>query len=271
MKKILPLCSLLILLSSLTINAQTTFCRQVRANLPDDKILKIENLQIPINDGNETYPLNNLTRTISSGTGFALASNGLIVTNYHVIAGAASINVKGINGDFSTSYKAKLILFDRANDLAIIQIEDHNFCSIDSIPYIIKPISSDVGENIFVLGFPLRASMGDEIKLTNGIISSKTGFQGDITAYQISAPIQPGNSGGPLFNKEGGLIGIIKAKHRIAENVSYAIKVSYLKNLIELLPVLPLLNNESYISDLPLSEQVKVLNKYVYVIEKNNL
>jgi hypothetical protein len=64
------------------------------------------------------------------------------------------------------------------------------------------------------------------------------------------------------------LIGIIKAKHRIAENVSYAIKVSYLKNLIDLLPVSPLLNNESSISSLPLSEQVKVLNKYVYVIEK---
>ncbi len=125
-----------------------------------------------------------------------------------------------------------------------------------------------MGENIFVLGFPLRASMGDEIKLTNGIISSKTGFQGDITSYQISAAIQPGNSGGPLFNQEGGLIGIIKAKHRTAENVSYAIKVSYLKKLIDLLPVAPEFNDKNSISGLSLSEQVKILNRYVYVIER---
>ncbi len=187
------------LFSWLTLNAQTTYTKRNGGNLPDRKILKIDS------ETNETDDLKLYSsNTISSGTGFALASNGLIVTNYHVIADAASINVKGINGNFSIFYKAKVILFDRTNDLAIIQITDHNFCSIDSIPYVIKPLSSDVGENIFVLGFPLRASMGDEIKLTNGIISSKTGFQGDITAYQISAPIQPGNSGGPLFNHEGG-------------------------------------------------------------------
>ena len=254
----------------LTLNAQTNYCERIDSDLPDKKLLNVDAAiyEGPGEHNFKSYSSNSLNNTTLSGTGFALASTGLIVTNYHVIAGAASINVKGINGNFSRSYKAKVILFDRTNDLAIIQIEDHYFCSIDSIPYVIKPLSSDVGENIFVLGFPLRASMGDEIKLTNGIISSKTGFQGDVTSYQISAPIQAGNSGGPLFNQEGGLIGVIKAKHRIAENVSYAIKVSYLKNLIDLLPVVPVFNNESSISGLALSEQVKVLNKFVYVIEK---
>jgi S1-C subfamily serine protease len=109
--------------------------------------------------------------------------------------------------------------------------------------------------------------MGDEIKLTNGIISSKTGFQGDITSYQISAPIQPGNSGGPLFDKFGNLIGVINAKHIGAENVSYAIKVSYLKNLIDLLPTEPTLNNINVLKNLSLSDQVKQLNKFVYIIE----
>lgn len=66
--------------------------------------------------------------------------------------------------------------------------------------------------------------MGDEIKLTTGVISSKTGFQGDVSLYQISAPIQPGNSGGPLFDNKGNLIGIVNAKHKGAENVGYAIK-----------------------------------------------
>ncbi|MEI7978788.1 MAG: serine protease [Bacteroidota bacterium] len=205
----------------------------------------------------------------SSGTGFAISSNGLIVTNYHVIEDATNIKVRGINGDFSTSLKAKVIVSDKNNDLAIIQILDDSFTNISKIPYTIKTSTTDVGENIFVLGYPLRSSMGDEIKLTNGIISSKTGFQGDITTYQISAPLQPGNSGGPLFNKFGNLIGIVNGKHIGAENVSYAIKVSYLKNLIDLLPRAPNFNTINSLANLSLSNQVKQLNKFVYIIEVN--
>jgi S1-C subfamily serine protease len=111
--------------------------------------------------------------------------------------------------------------------------------------------------------------MGDEIKLTNGIISSKTGFQGDITSYQISAPVQPGNSGGPLFDKFGNLIGVINSKHSGAENVSYAVKISYLKNVIDLLPAAPKLSSTNTLTNLSLSDQVKLLNKFVYIIEIN--
>lgn len=215
------------------------------------------------------FPLSNsgVSNVTSSGTGFALSSDGLIVTNYHVIDGATTITVKGVNGNFSISYKAKVVVSDKNNDLALIQIDDNSFTNISKIPYTIKSSSSDVGENVFVLGYPLRASMGDEIKLTNGIISSKTGFQGDITSYQISAPVQPGNSGGPLFDKSGNLIGVINAKHTGAENVSYAIKVSYLKNVIDLLPTTPTLSNTNTLTNLSLSDQVKQLNKFVYIIE----
>lgn len=215
------------------------------------------------------FPISNsgVSNVTSSGTGFALSSDGLIVTNYHVIDGATTIIVKGVNGNFSISYKAKVVVSDKNNDLAIIQIDDNSFTNISKIPYTIKSSSSDVGENVFVLGYPLRASMGDEIKLTNGIISSKTGFQGDITSYQISAPVQPGNSGGPLFDKFGNLIGVINAKHIGAENVSYAIKVSYLRNVIDLLPTTPTLSNSNTLTNLSLSDQVKQLNKFVYIIE----
>jgi len=168
----------------------------------------------------------------TSGTSFAISSNGLIVTNFHLIDGAKNINVRGINGDFNKTYKAKVIVSDKNNDLAIIQIYDYRFSSLSTIPYTIKTNLAGVGENIYVLGYPLRATMGDEIKLTNGIISSKTGFKGDITSYQISAPVQPGNSGGPLFDNQGNILGIINAKHIGAENASYAVKSSYLMNLI---------------------------------------
>ena len=205
----------------------------------------------------------------ASGTGFAITSNGLIITNNHVIAGAKTIKVRGVNGDFNRTYTAKLIITDKNNDLAIIKIDDYSFSSLGKVPYTIKTSTSSVGEDIFVLGYPLRASMGDEVKLTNGIVSSKTGFQGDVTSYQISAPVQPGNSGGPLFNNKGQMIGIINAKHLGAENASYAVKSSYLTNLIDLLDYPPTLQNVSSVTGKPLTQQVQIIKKFVYIIEVN--
>lgn len=203
----------------------------------------------------------------ASGTGFAISSNGIIVTNYHVIEGAKTIKVRGINSDFNKTYKAKVLVSDKNNDLALIQIDDYGFTSLGTIPYTIKTGLAGVGENIFVLGYPLRATMGDEIKLTNGIVSSRTGFQGDITSYQISAPVQPGNSGGPLFDSQGNLIGIINAKHVGAENASYAVKTSYLTNLIDLLPNPPKLQTVNSLTGKTLTQQVELVKKLVYIIE----
>lgn len=214
----------------------------------------------------------NITSTISgpaSGSGFAISSDGLIVTNHHVINGAKTIKIRGINGDFSKSYNAKIIIEDKNNDLALIKIDDPNFTTLGVIPFVINGKTIDVGNSIFVLGYPLRATMGDEIKLTNGIISSKSGFQGDVTSYQISAPIQPGNSGGPLFDEKGNLIGIVNAKHAGAENASYAIKASYLLNLFELMNTYPKIQTVSSVTGKPLTEQVKTLKKYTYIIEVN--
>ncbi len=202
-----------------------------------------------------------------SGTGFALTSTGLVVTNNHVIEGVNRIVVRGVNGDFDKTYTAKVVITDKKNDLAILKIDDPNFSLLGKVPYVIKTQLDSVGESVFVLGYPLRTTMGDEIKLTNGIISSKTGFQGDATSYQISVPIQPGNSGGPLFDKNGDLIGIINSKHSGAENASYAIKAAYLKNLIALLDSPPVLQTESNMKKKTLTQQVEIAKKYVYIIE----
>lgn len=205
--------------------------------------------------------------TLASGTAFAISSKGHIVTNYHVVRNAENISIRGINGDFSRSYKAELILQDEKNDLAVLKVEPENSDHFSAIPYTLLSESKPmVGENIFVLGYPLRATMGDEIKLTNGIISSNSGFQGDITSYQISAPIQPGNSGGPLFDEQGNIVGIVSAKHIGAENVSYAIKVTYLNTLLEMLGI-DLTNSESSVlPDLNRSELVQDVKDYVYIV-----
>lgn len=201
-----------------------------------------------------------------SGSGFAL-NNGYICTNYHVVEGAKSIEILGVQGDFTLSYSAKIVVTDKFNDLALLQIDDSKFKGFGTIPYKVKTSMAEVGENIFVLGYPLTTTMGDEIKLTTGVVSSRTGYQGDVSLYQISAPIQPGNSGGPLFDSQGNLIGIVSAKHTGAENVGYAIKASYLRNLMESSLTEDVLPTNNSVSSQPLTGKVKKIKDFVYFIK----
>lgn len=201
-----------------------------------------------------------------SGTGFAL-NNGYVVTNYHVVEDAKSITISGINGDFNSSCTASVVATDKINDLAIIRVSDSRFNGFGTLPYAIDMNQAEVGDDVFVLGYPLTQTMGDEIKLTNGIISSRTGFQGDVSLYQMSAPIQPGNSGGPMFDSKGNVIGIVCARHGSAENVGYAIKTSYLKNLAESSSLSNIFPANNTISSLPLSGKAKKLKKYVFLIK----
>ena len=204
-----------------------------------------------------------------SGTGFAL-KNGYVVTNYHVAGDAKSIEIYGVNGNFEKSYKADIVGVDKVSDLALLKISDKNIAKTINPPYSFYPSMVEVGENIYVLGYPLTQSMGDEIKLTNGIVSSRSGYEGDVTLYQISAPIQPGNSGGPMFDMKGRLVGIVCAKHTGAENASYAIKTSYLKNLIESVSSAAILPTSTVPMSKELKDQVKKVKDFVYMIKCSN-
>lgn len=202
-----------------------------------------------------------------TGTGFAINASGYIATNYHVTNGANHIYVYGVGGDFNKSYSATVIASDQKNDLAIIKIEDSAISIIGAPPYDVLFKTSEVGSDVVAFGYPLTTTMGEELKVTNGIISAKTGFQGDATTYQVSVPVQPGNSGGPLFNSDGDVIGIISSKHRETDNVSYAIKSSYLYSLVMSS------NSEIEISDKntlrgqPLTTQVSAIRNYVFLLK----
>lgn len=200
-----------------------------------------------------------------TGTGFAL-NNGYLVTNYHVIDDATQIVVQGIN-DNLVEYKAELISVDKNNDLALIKINDNRFKGYGEIPYSIKELLCDVGSDIFVLGFPLTNYMGREVKLTSGIISSKSGYQGDVSTYQISAPIQPGNSGGPLFDIDGNIVGIVNSGIRNADNVGYAIKSMYLLNLVNSSVSNDIIPKKNILEGKSLSEKVKILSNFVFCIK----
>jgi S1-C subfamily serine protease len=199
-----------------------------------------------------------------TGTGFALKNN-YIVTNYHVIDGAKSISILGINGNFTKGYSADVVATDKNIDLAILKVNGITIPAA-SIPYSVKTANAEVGEEVFVLGYPLTSTMGEEIKLTTGVISSRSGFQGDVSLYQTTAPIQPGNSGGPLFDSKGNIIGIVSAKHTGAENVGNAIKASYLRNLMESALPSNILPQNNKITGQNHSGKVKTVKNFVYYI-----
>ena len=136
-----------------------------------------------------------------------------------------------------------------------------------TLPYSIFSKTREVGTNIFTMGYPMTNYMGEEVKVTDGIISSKTGYNGDIVTYTMTAPIQPGNSGGPMFDKAGFLVGITNAGIPSADNVGYAIKTSYLLNLIEASPVSISYTENNQIAELDITEQIKLLSKYVVYIK----
>jgi S1-C subfamily serine protease len=207
---------------------------------------------------------------LSNGSGIIISKSGYIVTNYHVIEDADDIEVEFILNDEVKKFNAEIVQVDKTNDLAIIKIFDMNFDGLDDLPYNFKSRSSDVGTKVYAFGYPMALSiMGKEIKVTDGIISSKTGFDGNITTYQITAPIQGGNSGGPLFDEQANLIGINSSGIRkdIADNVAYSIKTSYVSNLLDVLPKSIELPSSTRLKSLSLIEQIKEISKYVVLIK----
>lgn len=250
---------------------QTLYIYENNQNITAEFLKLYPANEVPIveqDNNSSTRSSNPRTQQIKkTGSGLILSSNGIVVTNYHLINDASKIEVYTRDKNTIATYSAKLLCADKVNDLALLIIEDENFKGFESIPYAISSNIRDVGTSVFTMGYPLANYMGEEVKITDGIISSKTGYEGDIVTYQISAPIQPGNSGGPLFDKKGNLIGITNAGIMEANNVGYAIKSSYLCNLMDSAPVSIKIPNTNTISELSLPEQIKCLSKFVTYIK----
>ena len=205
-----------------------------------------------------------------NGSGLIVSKSGYIVTNHHVTKDVNDIEVEFKYNNEIVSFNAKIIKNDETNDLSIIKIYDENFYGFSSIPYGSKARDVDVGTKVYAYGYPMALEhMGKEVKITDGIISSKTGYRGDITTYQITAAIQGGNSGGPLFDDKGNLIGINSSglNKQIADNVGYSIKINYLENLIDVLPENFVLPKSSQLTYKTLTEQIKVISDYVVLIK----
>jgi S1-C subfamily serine protease len=203
--------------------------------------------------------------TAWSGTCFAIEKN-LLVTNHHVVNGATNLTVRGVGGNYSKKYPLRVIAANEKTDLALIEITDPTFEGFDSVPLKLNPRLIEVGTSVYAYGYPMITTMGDELKLTSGIVSARSGFQGDLSAYQISTPIQGGNSGGPLITENGDVIGIINAKHGGAENASYAIKMNYLYSLISSAGLEVPLNSDKAEFE-SIVDLTKEFRKYIFIVE----
>ena len=162
----------------------------------------------------------------ATGSGFFVGKEGYFVTNAHVVEDAKSIIVlhegKKLNAD--------VIKVSKVADLAILKVG----IKCTGLPILLNEV--DPGQDAFALGFPQPSIQGLEIKITKGIISSAKGIEDDDTRFQIDTAVQPGNSGGPLCDKSGRLIGVVVARLNeiavanrtgsIPQNVNYAIKAS---------------------------------------------
>ena len=168
------------------------------------------------------------------GTGFFICNNGYLITAYHVIANSKTIKL------YNDTYKgttAEIVKFSKLLDIAILRTNKSPENTISITNNVVK-----VGEKVFTIGYPVIEILGDEPKYTDGVISSNTGISSEASLMQITTPVQPGNSGGPLLNTKGELVGVIVGTaaiepflaetNALPQNVNWATKTDYIQPLL---------------------------------------
>lgn len=170
---------------------------------------------------------------VSTGTGIIFSQSGQVFTAYHVVQGAKNIKVKFVNGE---TIQATLSYKDELNDIAMLTLARQPAIQLKRIALGDVAVSR-MGEKVFTVGYPVSHILGKEPKYSEGVINSLTGMEDDARRFQISVPIQAGNSGGPLFNEKGEVIGLIAStfstneaslltEGAVPQNVNFAVKSS---------------------------------------------
>src|SRR5262249_10175482 len=174
---------------------------------------------------------------LGQGSGFVVSPEGHILTCAHVV-GSLNSATAWING---RRYPCNVIARDTNIDLAILHVEN------DHLPFRPMPFAADthyaLGQDVFTMGFPLAEVLGSEPRLNKGLLSATVGIDDDPKFVQVSAAIQPGNSGGPLLNARGETIGVVSATLNplavaaqtgdLPQNVNFAIKADTVRQFLE--------------------------------------
>lgn len=164
----------------------------------------------------------------SSGSGFIVSTSGYLLTNHHVANGCSNLKIRDSS---KIEYDVTVIATDARNDLALLQTS--TAVSLPAATFRANG-SVEAGENVVALGYPLAGVLASEVNVSFGYVSATAGLADDTSKLQISAPVQPGNSGGPLLDQSGNLIGVVVAKldaikvakaiGDIPQNINFAIK-----------------------------------------------
>jgi S1-C subfamily serine protease len=171
-----------------------------------------------------------------TGTGFVVSSNGHVVTNHHVIDGCVGDIQGNLTGE--APVKLRVVSSDETNDLALLQAPSA-FKEVATI----KDKAVHSGDSVVAIGFPFHGMLTSDFTVTTGIVSSLSGLHNDTRFLQISAAVQPGNSGGPLLSSTGEIVGVVAAKLNalrvaratgsIPENINFAIKTGALRDFLD--------------------------------------
>jgi S1-C subfamily serine protease len=172
--------------------------------------------------------------TSSYGSGFYVSASGHIITNYHVIKGCKEFSI----GDENSKTAVSLVAEDRNNDIALLKAAKTNWFA-----FIRGGRGIRQGNDIITYGYPLSGLLSSSAKITTGVVNSLSGMSNDYRYMQISAPVQPGNSGGPLLDRYGNVVGIVTAKINamqvqkitgdIPQNINFAIKASFIRDFLD--------------------------------------
>jgi S1-C subfamily serine protease len=161
---------------------------------------------------------------ISGGSGFLIDTKGYIITNAHVLKGSGAVVVNSKGQEF----KATIAHIDVERDLAILKISDEDYAPLKSLPYSIRKANTDLGESIFTLGYPKN-----DIVYGEGYLSARNGYNSDSLSYQVQISANPGNSGAPVFNNNGEVIGILSTRQAQAEGVAFAVKSRNIYRMVD--------------------------------------
>jgi len=238
-------------------NEQSAIYRELRRNVEKiEKSQKIILADIDKEKKEKKSPGN------YAGTGFLISANGYLTTSYHVVKEYDSVYIE--NEKYG-SLKATVIHSDPANDVSILKIEGVEQLHL-TLPYTIAKTETSLAEEVYTLGYPR-----EDVVFGAGSISAMTGYKGNLNAYQVSVPVNPGNSGGPLFNSKGDLVGIISGIQTETAGVAFATKSTVLLEVIknEALDSLsnpPTLSKQNTMRNATRVEQVKRWKDYVFMV-----
>jgi len=225
------------------------------------KVDKLERLNHPVRNKTKSTATDKSSFT---GTGFAVSSN-LIATALHILDGANSVYVQNADGQ---QFKAEIVSSDPQNDIAILKVIDTAFTNLGTVPYTFKRSDSDLGEDVYTLDYSSNSPVSGF-----GYLTSENGENSnDSVHYRIDIPMNPGNSGGPLIDSKGNIIGIVNAKQTQVEGAHFAIKSSYLIDAIRHIPTDSIpkkvsLNKKNTLAGLSKQQQIKKLNDYIFMVK----